>query len=172
MTTPQIDTYRDSAGDLLEQARTELAAGDVRQASEKGWGAAAQSVKAIAEARDWEHRNHAALFRAASQLAAATGDDDIHRWFHTASSPARQLLRGLAGRCRRAGGSAGCRAAGASPVADCVMRDAVNRFPPGWDEARVARPHRALRVADGRRGGGGGRGGVRGQVADGDADPQ
>ena len=86
MTTPQIDTYRDSAADLLEQARTELAAGDVRQASEKGWGAAAQSVKAIAEARDWEHRNHAALFRAASQLAAETGDDDIHRWFHTASS--------------------------------------------------------------------------------------
>ena len=52
MTTPQIDTYRDSAADLLEQARTELAAGDVRQASEKGWGAAAQSVKAIAEARE------------------------------------------------------------------------------------------------------------------------
>ncbi len=86
MTTPQIDTYRDSAADLLEQARTEFAAGDVRQASEKGWGAAAQSVKAIAEGRDWEHRNHAALFRAAAQLAAETGDDDIHRWFHTASS--------------------------------------------------------------------------------------
>ncbi len=86
MTTPEIDTYRTSAAGLLEQARTELAAGDVRQASEKGWGAAAQSVKDIAEARDWEHRNHAALFRVASQLAAETGDDDIHRWFHTASS--------------------------------------------------------------------------------------
>ncbi|MDE2639997.1 MAG: PaREP1 family protein [Chloroflexota bacterium] len=57
-----------------------------RRRRQKGWGAAAQSVKAIAEAREWEHRNHAALFRAASQLAAETGDDDIHRWFHTASS--------------------------------------------------------------------------------------
>ena len=56
MTTPQIGTYRDSVADLLEQARTELAACDVRQASEKGWAAAAQSVKAQSQARDWEHR--------------------------------------------------------------------------------------------------------------------
>lgn len=78
-------TYRNSAAALLEQARTELAAGDIRQASEKGWGAAAQAVKAIADARDWEHRNHAALFRVASRLATETEDDDINRWFLTAS---------------------------------------------------------------------------------------
>ena len=78
-------TYRSSAAALLEQARTELAAGDARQASEKGWGAAAQAVKAIADVRGWQHRNHAALFRAAGQLAAEAEDDDIHRWFLTAS---------------------------------------------------------------------------------------
>ena len=79
-------TYRSSAEALLAQARTELAAGDVRQASEKGWGAATQAVKAVADVRGWQHRNHAALFRAAGQLAAESEDDDIHRWFLTASS--------------------------------------------------------------------------------------
>ena len=43
-------TYRDASRLLLAQGRAELAAGDVRQASEKGWGAAAQMVKSIAEA--------------------------------------------------------------------------------------------------------------------------
>ena len=33
---------------LLEQAEREYRAGDVLQASEKGWGAAAHAVKAIA----------------------------------------------------------------------------------------------------------------------------
>ena len=79
-------TYRSSAAALLEQARTEHAAGDVRQASEKGWRAAARAVKGVADARGWQHRNHAALFRAAGQLATEAEDDDVHRWFHTASS--------------------------------------------------------------------------------------
>ena len=43
--------YRSAATQLLAQARQELARGDVRQASEKGWGAAAQAVKAVAESR-------------------------------------------------------------------------------------------------------------------------
>ena len=74
-------SYRSSATDLLEQARIELAAGDLRQASEKGWGAAAHAVKAVADARGWEHRNHAALFRAASRLASEEDDDEINRRF-------------------------------------------------------------------------------------------
>ena len=37
-------TYQVASGHRLRQAREELAAGDVRQASEKGWGAAAQIV--------------------------------------------------------------------------------------------------------------------------------
>ena len=78
-------TYRSSADALLAQARTELTAGDLRQASEKGWGAAAQAMKAVADARGWQHRNHAALFRVASRLAAETDDDDVNRWFLTAS---------------------------------------------------------------------------------------
>lgn len=51
-------TYQVAIGQLLRQAREELTAGDVRQASEKGWGAAAQILKAIAARRDWEHQGH------------------------------------------------------------------------------------------------------------------
>ena len=43
-------------------------------------------MKAIADARGWQHQNHAALFRAVSQMANETDDEDIHRWFHSASS--------------------------------------------------------------------------------------
>ena len=44
MVTPVI-TYREASRQLLAQARAELDAGDLRQASEKAWGAAAQIVK-------------------------------------------------------------------------------------------------------------------------------
>ena len=36
---------------MLDQANAELETGDLRQASEKGWGAAAQIVKAAAQNR-------------------------------------------------------------------------------------------------------------------------
>ena len=79
-------TYQSSAAGLLEQARAELAAGEVRQASEKGWDAAAQAVKAVADSRGWEHRNQGALFRVASRLATEIDDNDVNRWFLIASS--------------------------------------------------------------------------------------
>ena len=79
-------TYQAASRQLLQQGREELALGDTRQASEKGWGAAAQMVKAIAERRGWEHRNHAALFVAVSRLVAETGDQDIRRLFAVANS--------------------------------------------------------------------------------------
>ena len=46
--------YRNDSRTLLAQGRAELAQGDVRQASEKGWGAAALMLKAIAEQRGWD----------------------------------------------------------------------------------------------------------------------
>ena len=79
-------TYQTASRHLLTQARTELAAGDSRQASEKGWGAAAQIVKSVAELRGWEHRNHAALYRVVRRLADETGDEDIRRLFNTAGN--------------------------------------------------------------------------------------
>ena len=78
--------YQAASRQLLAQGREELAGGDVRQASEKGWGAAAQMVKAIAEQRGWQRRNHAALFDAISFLVSETRDREIRRLFHVANA--------------------------------------------------------------------------------------
>ena len=79
-------TYRVAGWGLLAQGRRELAQGDTRQASEKGWGAAAQMVKAVAERRGWAHQSHAALYRVVSRLVAETGDGDIRNLFYIASA--------------------------------------------------------------------------------------
>ena len=77
-------TYRDVAWALLAQGFEELESGDVRQASEKGWGAAAQIVKAIAELRGWTHDNHGALYAVIDRVVHETGNDDIRRLFSVA----------------------------------------------------------------------------------------
>ena len=77
--------YRRAATQLLEQAHQELASGDVRQASEKGWGAAAQAVKAVAERRGWRHRDHPSLFSAVRRLARETRNNDLDTLFHRAN---------------------------------------------------------------------------------------
>ena len=78
--------YNTASRQLLAQARAELDQGDTRQASEKGWGAAAQMVKAVAEARGWPHRHHGLLTQAVENLAAETNDDDLTDRFAIANS--------------------------------------------------------------------------------------
>ena len=78
-------TYQPASQRFLAQAKQELAAGDLQQASEKGWGAAAQIFKAVAEQRGWEHGKHRHLSRAASRLRAETGDRDVYRFFSVAN---------------------------------------------------------------------------------------
>jgi len=83
MTTQQ---YQQTSVHFLAQARRELADGDLQQASEKGWGATVQILKAVAEQRGWEHNRHRHHLVTASRLRAETGDSDIRRWFNTASA--------------------------------------------------------------------------------------
>lgn len=78
MATPE---YRSASRTLLAQAQAELAAGDLRQASEKGWGSAAQMIKAVAQKRGWPHDSHRAPFRAVSRLRGETGDSNIASLF-------------------------------------------------------------------------------------------
>ena len=78
--------YQQASQRFLTQARQELAAGDLPQASEKGWGATAQILKAIAEQRGWEHNRHRHYHRIISRIRAETGDGDIRRLFNTASA--------------------------------------------------------------------------------------
>ena len=83
MTTQQ---YQQASEHFLSQARKELADGDLPQASEKGWGATAQILKAVAAQRGWEHSRHRHYHRIISRLRAETGDGDIRRLFNTASA--------------------------------------------------------------------------------------
>ena len=78
--------YRSAATQLLHQARRELANGDARQASEKGWGAAAQAVKSVAESRGWKHDTEADLFLAVSRLSKETENDNLNKLVLIASS--------------------------------------------------------------------------------------
>ena len=79
-------TYQQASQRFLAQAKQELADGDLPQASEKGWGATAQILKAIAEQRGWEHSRHRHHLVTVSRLRAETGAGDIRRLFNTASA--------------------------------------------------------------------------------------
>ena len=80
--------YRDDSRALLSHARRELEDGDLRQASEKGWGAAALMLKAVAEQRggDWEHSRHRHFAKAAGRLRSELGNRDVVRLFNVAES--------------------------------------------------------------------------------------
>ena len=80
-----IVSYRDAGRGLMSQAHTELEAGDLRQASEKAWGAVAQMVKAAAEMRGWEHDAHRYLWDAARDLSNEADDQEIHDLFGVAN---------------------------------------------------------------------------------------
>ena len=69
------------AAQLLLQADVELAAGDARQAADKGWGAAAQKVKSVCEERGWRHVSHHDLRNAAKTLSREADDPEIRLLF-------------------------------------------------------------------------------------------
>lgn len=84
MTTCAI-TYREASRRLIAQARADLQAGDLRQASEKAWGAAAQMAKAAASSRGWDHDQHRHLWNVAKDLTNEAGDQEIHDLFVAAN---------------------------------------------------------------------------------------
>ena len=81
-----VDTqFANQGRQLLAQAADELAQGDLYQAAEKGWGAAAQIVKAAADARGWEHDSHRHLFNIVRRLVDETDDDSLSVLFSEAN---------------------------------------------------------------------------------------
>ena len=80
------DEYMRNSRRFLLQAETELAVGDLIQASEKGWGAVAQALKAAATLRGLEHRNHKSLRRVVNALADETGNPRIIELFRLAEA--------------------------------------------------------------------------------------
>ena len=57
MTTTVTD-HLELARQFLARSRQYLSDGDLHQASEKGWGAAAHLAKAIAAAQGWQYEHH------------------------------------------------------------------------------------------------------------------
>ena len=53
-----VETYAKQSRTFLQKCRDYLASGDLHQASEKGWGAAAHMAKAVAIAQGWEYERH------------------------------------------------------------------------------------------------------------------
>ena len=77
MTIPEFDEitdYRTQAEEFLVKSREYLASGDLHQASEKGWGAAAHMAKAVAVAQGWEYRKHRDFVRVLNQARRAAGN--------------------------------------------------------------------------------------------------
>ena len=73
MTTPEFE----EAADYATQAREFLDSGNLHQASEKGWGAAAHMAKAVAVAQGWEYTNHADFSSVLNQARRLTGNARI-----------------------------------------------------------------------------------------------
>ena len=70
----------------LAQAEDYLRAGNNIQASEKGWGAAAQAIKAIAEERGWNHNSHTLIVDVAQQVAFEERQPELIEMFGLAQA--------------------------------------------------------------------------------------
>ena len=65
------------AHEFLEKAGQYLAGGDLHQASEKGWGAAAHMAKAVALVQGWEYERHSHFHRVMNQARRLSGNDRL-----------------------------------------------------------------------------------------------
>ena len=84
--TNRASEYTLTSRELLAKAEEALAQDDLLQASEKGWGAAAQMVKGLAERKGWRHNGHRELYLVVNRLAQETNDSEISVLFSVASA--------------------------------------------------------------------------------------
>ena len=84
--TTQAERYQSIGRAFMAKAWKYLAEDDLRQASAKGWGAAAQMVKCVAQRRGWRYSNHPLLFTVIDRLADEAGDRRLGTLFLTAIS--------------------------------------------------------------------------------------
>lgn len=70
----------------IGEAENYLRFGNNIQASEKGWGAVAQALKAIADVRGWNHGGHRRIVDVIQQVADEYGRRDLIPLFGTAQA--------------------------------------------------------------------------------------
>ena len=90
---PVVTDYREQSREFLARARTYLATGDLHQASEKGWGAAAWMAKAVAETHGWKYSGDDEFFTVMYQAQDLAADsplenlrrvaNELHGFFYT-----------------------------------------------------------------------------------------
>ena len=74
-----IAYHRERSWHFLALVDDELARGELEEASNKLWGAAAHAIKAVAESRGWEHHAHALLQESVYRLVYEE-DAPPHLW--------------------------------------------------------------------------------------------
>ena len=88
----EVEAYANQSRQSLQKSREYLALGDLHQATERGWGAAAHMAKAVAAAHGWEYENHRDFTVVLNNVWRLTGDDrvrelrgspnDLHGYFY------------------------------------------------------------------------------------------
>ncbi len=73
-----VADHRARAAYFLQRGREFLAEGDLHQASEKGWGAAAHMVKAVAASYGFRYESHDEFDHVLEQASALARNDRIH----------------------------------------------------------------------------------------------
>ncbi len=81
-----VEHYQSLSEKYLTEARELLKAGDLVQASEKFWGAAALTVKMVAAKRGLTLEEHGSLWNFVNTLAMVSGDKDIVTFFGVANA--------------------------------------------------------------------------------------
>lgn len=87
--------YSTQCSIFYSQATEELSRGDLRQASEKAWGAASQIVKAVGEERGIAHDSHRGLYNVIMAFLADHDDDEtVRHGFAVANELHRNFYEG------------------------------------------------------------------------------
>lgn len=76
-----IAYHQERSRHFLGLVDDELARGELEEASNKVWGAAAHAIKAVAERRGWEHHAHRLL------------EEAVHRLVHEENAPRYLLIQ-------------------------------------------------------------------------------
>ena len=74
----EIADHEAQAREFLAKSREYLAQGNLHQASEKGWGAAAHIAKAVAVAQGWRYINHSDFSEVLYQARKLTGNPGLN----------------------------------------------------------------------------------------------
>ena len=84
--TDTVAYHRERSWHFLSLVDDELARGELEEAGNKVWGAAAHAVKAVAESRGWEHHAHALLEQTVDRLIEEGAPMDLWIQYLTASA--------------------------------------------------------------------------------------